>query len=265
MGIFTRIKRIGVKFEKSLEHLWQRFKVNFRLYNEDRIIKGKIDGCCPLTKEEKRLVRTFYSGYFKPKLTSHQFYKEKTGLFRVEYIPDYIWYSYIDPYFNDWKLDKYIDNKCYYHRIFPGIKMPVLHYYRLNGFWYDGSDNIVSEKSVKTFLEEGKKTFFLKKADSLSGCGYGVTAYNPQETPISQLSYLFSIADDMVVQEAIAQHPQLSAINESSVNTVRILSLMRTDGTVKVYSSVLRIGRRGKKLTMLVVEALHVVSHPMAN
>ena len=248
MNVVRTIKYKGVAFEKWVLQMWQLMKVRFRLYNEDRLIKSKLTQKNVLTQSEREQVKAFYSPYFKPKLTSHQFYKEKTGVFCVNYVPDYIWYGYIDPYYNDWKLDKYIDNKCYYHRIFPNVKMPQLFYYRLNGFWFDGKDNIVSEQKVRKFLSESNENCFLKMADSLSGCGYGVTFFAPSENDISTLAHLLNSKDDMVIQGAISQHQKLSAINDSSVNTVRILSLLCKDGTVKVYSSVLRIGRRGKKV-----------------
>lgn len=126
--------------------------------------------------------------------------------------------------------------------------MPRLFYYRLNGFWFDGKDHIVGEQVVKDFLLKSNEKCFLKMADSLSGCGYGVAFYDSGKGDFSQIAHLLKTNDDMVIQGAICQHSKISAINESSVNTIRILSLLHKDGTVKIYSSVLRIGRQGKKV-----------------
>ena len=53
---------------------------------------------------------------------------------------------------------------------------------------------------------------------------------------------------DIVVQEALKQHPALARVNESSVNTIRALSLLRPDGSVKIYSIILRMGIAGAKV-----------------
>jgi len=242
------IKAFGVKTQESIEHFWDWMKVQYRLYSEDKVMQVGIKGTNELTEEEKQQVKAFYKPYFNAKLTSHQFYKEKTGEFHVDYIPDYIWYGYIDPYFNNWKLDKYIDNKCYYPRMFPNVKMPEIILTRLNGFWLDKYNSVVSLEKAKEVIKNSKSSLFIKMAGSYFGCGGGVKFFNPLETPIETLDSFFSTQDDIVVQIAVAQHKRLSEVNMSSVNTYRLLSMLKRDGSVKILSSVLRMGRDGKKI-----------------
>ena len=52
----------------------------------------------------------------------------------------------------------------------------------------------------------------------------------------------------MVVQAGIKQSAILSSINKDSVNTARLLSLLKKDGSVKIYSSILRMGIKGAKV-----------------
>ena len=47
---------------------------------------------------------------------------------------------------------------------------------------------------------------------------------------------------DIVVQEPISQSNELSRLNPSSVNTIRCLTLLKKDGTAKLYSTCLRMG-----------------------
>jgi hypothetical protein len=56
-----------------------------------------------------------------------------------------------------------------------------------------------------------------------------------------------NIPGDIVVQRPFKQHPVLNSVNSSSVNTIRILSLLRNDG-VKIYSCILRMGVNGAKV-----------------
>ena len=47
---------------------------------------------------------------------------------------------------------------------------------------------------------------------------------------------------DVLIQRQIRQHPKMAAVNPSSVNTLRIYSVLGLDGTVTNYSTVMRIG-----------------------
>ena len=97
-----------------------------------------------LTKEMKKEASSFWSNYKSVPLIYHNFYTEKYGEFYKEYIPDEIYYNYIQPYFNNYRLAKALDNKCYYHKMFSGISQPRLVAYRLNGYWY-ANDSLLSQ------------------------------------------------------------------------------------------------------------------------
>ena len=82
---------------------------------------------------------------------------------------------------------------------------------------------------------------FLKIANNSEG-GRGVY-YIDQSYTYGKLSELISsIKGDIVVQRPITQSPSIARLNPSSVNTIRCLTLLRKDGTAKLYSSCLRIG-----------------------
>ena len=71
-----------------------------------------------LTKNEKKEIEHLYNSYFKTDGVAHTFYKQVTGVFDAYYLPDYIYYCYVDPFYNDWTLAKKVDNKCYYPFLF---------------------------------------------------------------------------------------------------------------------------------------------------
>ncbi len=55
------------------------------------------------------------------------------------------------------------------------------------------------------------------------------------------------IKGDVIVQKALKQHEDIAGINPSSVNTIRIISLISEEG-VKIYSAILRIGTSDAKV-----------------
>lgn len=74
----------------------------------------------------------------------------------------------------------------------------------------------------------------------------GVTYYNADN--IDRIhETIGNIKGDLVVQKALQQCEELNRLNSSSVNTIRILTLMRKE-KVTVYSSVLRMGINDAKV-----------------
>lgn len=89
---------------------------------------------------------------------------------------------------------------------------------------------------------------FLKKAtDSEGGAGVKFVKNGKYDGKPAE-SFFDEIQDDIVVQCKIAQSPVLNRLNESSVNTVRVLTLLDRQGVAKAYSSILRMGINGSKV-----------------
>ena len=200
-----------------------------------------------LTDEMKKEVKAFWSGYRSVPLVYHNFYTEKYGEFHKEYIPDEIYYNYIQPYFNSYRLAKALDNKCYYHKMFPGIAQPKLVAYRLNGFWY--ADDVMllgGEKEAFEVVAKEKEVFVKRAADS--GGGHGVKYLHCKD--ITEEEFSEEIKDfkgDVAIQRGITQHEALSKINPSSVNTIRIITLLKREETL-VLSAILRMGVGASKV-----------------
>ncbi len=192
-----------------------------------------------LTKSMKKEAKAFWSNYKSVPLIYHNFYTEMYGEFFKEYIPDEIYYNIIQPYFNSYKLSKAIDNKCYYHKMFAGVAQPKLVAYRLNGFWYV-DDNMCNELDAYNFVAKEEEVFIKLATDS--GGGHGVKYLNCEGLTFEKfLSALKGFKGDVAIQRGIKQHEALSKINSSSVNTIRIITLLKKDETV-VLSAILRMG-----------------------
>ena len=195
-----------------------------------------------LTKEQEAQIQAFFAPYAKVDLGAHNFYTEKTGQFHANYLPDALYYSRIDSYYNDWWESGYVDNKCFYSRMFQGIHHPETLAQRAGGLWYDGNGQLIRRSELDALLSP-EPEIVAKVARSSSG-GHGVHFLPGSEFASIEGKYF---DDDIVIQRPLQQHPGLSAINPSSVNTIRIISLLREEG-VKIYSAILRIGIGGARV-----------------
>ncbi len=194
-----------------------------------------------LTKEMKQEAKAFWAKYQSIPMVYHNFYTEKYGEFHKEYIPDEIYYNVLQPYFNSYRLSKALDNKCYYHKMFSGIAQPKLVAYRLNGFWYVEDELLLDGEQMAYEAVAKEKEVFIKRATD-SGGGHGVKYLNCAGlTEEAFLDELKNFKGDVAIQRGITQHEALAKINPSSVNTIRIITLLTKKETF-VLSAILRMG-----------------------
>lgn len=222
-------------------------------------VSKRLDRNIRLTKNEILSARRYYAPYLKINTQYHQFYKQKTGKYYDEYIPDDLYYCYIDPYFNKWDEAVYLDNKCYYYQLFRNIKQPDMIAMRMNNIWYRlNGEELVSISEDEAYTGITCYDCFVKEATNSEG-GHGVYFF-PEGTEKSNFSTLLSkINCDVVVQKEIKQSPELSVLSKSSVNTIRVLSLLNQCGGGKTYIPLSsEWGLIIQRLIMQVVEELHV-------
>jgi hypothetical protein len=200
-----------------------------------------------LTPNQQKSINDLFSKYVKIRYNSHIFYTASTGFFSEKYIPDSLWTNYIDQYYNDWAAANVIDNKVLYLTLFADVKQPKMIVYRSNGFWYNEGGKIIEfDKAINLIMSQDD--CFIKRAQNSWG-GKGVFYFSSNTNNVDYLIEIINrIPVDIVVQESIKQSSTLSRLNSDSVNTVRILSFLSNNGTVKIYSSILRMGIAGAKV-----------------
>lgn len=220
----------------------KKYEVNARKKYWNNEFKKNIHNTYNLTKEEKKQIIDFYKPYVKINSLFHEFYLQKTGKFSKYYIPDDIYYTIIDPYFNNWNEALYLDNKCYYDKIFYNIAQPFTIVKRMNNVWLDDKNKIVNADNVRTIIQNNEK-LFLKKATESEG-GHGVFFIKNIDDFDDVIN---KIDGDIVIQKELKQSRILNRLNSSSVNTIRVLTLLRNND-VKIYSTVLRMGINGAKV-----------------
>lgn len=205
------------------------------------------DGELTLSKEQHKFIDELYSRYYRIRHCSHEFYTAKTGVFDNRYIPDSLHHWRIDPFFNNWSAAKYIDNKCYYPLMFQDVNIPTTVAYRLNGFWYQKWGGVIDYQQVTKIVMDEEVCFIKKATDSWGGLG--VVYFKPSDHSVEELTKIIDgFPCDIVIQQGIKQSEAIAEVNPDSVNTIRTMSMLKKDGTVKIYSSILRMGIKGAKV-----------------
>lgn len=233
-------------FKKKGEQYYEDFYMFVRkksaMLRRVKEFKKKTKG--NLSSKQKNEVKNFFSKYKQPNTIFHKWLTDKTGEFCVNYLPIDLYVGYVDPYFNDIKAAKYFENKCNYAAIFNKTLQPDTIVKRVNGIWLDGCDRLVKNKvQLKNIIENNLDGgCFLKEAQITSG-GFGVFFISDKESAFNEIIDISnSIKTDLLLQKKIIQHDLMTMLNPSSVNTLRIFSVLGKNAECKIYSSVVRIG-----------------------
>lgn len=198
----------------------------------------------PLSDEEKAEIDKIYKGYPFSTYDYHRAYKGLSGRFYPEYMPDDLYYCYVEDYFSDKEASRYIDNKCHYPRMFAGMKQPEPIVFRMGGVWLDADHNIISHKEVLTALSNSNGDLIMKIAEN-SERSYGVFLMKKNEVTDTFREKIRSIPrnEDVIVQRAIRQHEAYAALNPDSVNAYRVISYLNSDtNEVEILKLSIRIG-----------------------
>lgn len=214
----------------------------FRAYSDRQLMRSRTHGDV-LSDLQKHETLVFWSKYIKkPHFLGHEYYTEKNGLFSPWYIPLDIYYTKVDPFFNDWNMARVIDHKCFYDMYLPNVKQPITIAKKINGFWFDGQGNWITETAAKQILDDVPVAFAKIAANSCGGNGVWCLKTDSEKEKIWKM--LEMTGNDMIFQLPIKQHSAINMLYPHSINSIRVISLMRQEG-VKIYSMVIRMGCGG--------------------
>jgi hypothetical protein len=103
--------------------------------------------------------------------------------------------------------------------------------------------------SSDDFIEFGRRhpVFFHKLSDSMFGKGVRREHMPDDRDAIINLRARLRECPS-ILEEPIAQHQALAAFNATSVNTIRVVTLVDSHGVPHVVSCVLRLGRNGRSV-----------------
>ena len=214
---------------------------NLALIRVDRCtVTPSLKGTPKLSGRQKRAVRRFYRPYVR-RITDryHRYYTHKNGVFRPDYLPEELYVTQVDRYFSDREEARFLDNKCYYYRLFSNVKQPELIGMRIGGSWLDGRLQPVSYESLKK-AASAEPELVIKRAVNSQG-GYGVHFLSGRTVEKKLDAQIRKIPCDLVIQRPVRQHKDLARLHPESVNTLRIVSLL-TREKVKIYAVCLKIG-----------------------
>lgn len=224
------------------EKLWFEEDIN--------IIKGKLSRCdvTPLSDTQKKEIKQFWvklSGKDIP-VYWHEYFYSRNGEYSVRYVPTCLYHSDLIYHLNIRPLTMAYTDKNSYDDYLQDVWRPKTIVRNINGYFFD-------DKQPITRAEALEKCSDLKDAvikPSMIGMwGTGVRIFDTDHGMVGEtesVSDLFKVFDkNFIIQKKVIQHEQMSRLNPTSLNTLRVLSYRQGDEVYIMYA-VVRIGRKDK-------------------
>lgn len=208
------------------------------------------------TKEQQKEFDEFWKRNYGKKISNrwHKLYEACTGVHRIDYLPEIIYSTKIEPKFNNYTYctvysDKNL-NELFFDGVIDGVRTPKSFLSNNHGIFYDNNRRIISkEKAVEIFSNIGEAVV---KPTVDSSSGRDVIIVNMQNgknirTGMTVEDILENYKSNFVVQERVKPCEELATLYRSSINTIRIISYIVGD-KIAVAPISLRIGGGGSEV-----------------
>lgn len=211
---------------------------------DDRICGKK------LTEDQKEEIKAFWekiSGT-KKQYFDYFWYEIYNGVCEDSsklkyYIPNDFYYCYVDYFFANDHYCRKFDDKTLYELYFPDVKHPETIVRCSGECLLDSHYQIISMESAIRICHEAGNIIY--KPSVIESGGKNIKFWSTGDD--EQLLQTMLKSKHFVIQKLLHQHETLNRIHASSINTIRVLTLL-FNGEVHVMSSILRMGSNGNKV-----------------
>ena len=207
----------------------------------------------PLTIQQREDINAFWSTYLSDDLrdlfVNFSYYENYNSVLSdgerlCLYMPDSFYQTFIDEYYSNPQHSEPSDDKNLYDLYFHDVNRPVTLFRKTKDFILDGDYHEISLDDA-IHLCRNEHEVILKKGKYSCGAK-GILFWNAKQNVNDLLCFLDG-SPNIICQRVIKQHSELSRLNPTSVNTIRMLTFI-FGGQVHILSSVLRMGVNGAKV-----------------
>ncbi|MDW0110677.1 sugar-transfer associated ATP-grasp domain-containing protein [Sporosarcina aquimarina] len=218
----------------------------------------------PLSDEYKIKIDSYWEGKFNRKIKKdwHQAYTSVTGIEDERFIPEDLFYSFIEPRLNYTHFQKMYADKNFYTKFFQNVEEPNIILRNIHGIYYGKNYEKLTPEDAEALLADFSEKVIVKPSID-TGDGKDIEILEVQNdsyvlhgTPVTlrDIEKRYG-GSDFVLQGWLEQHKSLGEVYPRSLNTLRILTL-RLNHDIHVLSSVVRFGNNGESIDNQMVGGL---------
>lgn len=198
-------------------------------------------------RKYKREIKAYYRQYGFRNVDTywHGFYAKLSGIRDKRYIPEYIFYRYIQPQLNNLELATAYVDKNTYQQYSDIVRVPESYLYNINGIYYDHKNQRIDSEKAIELIEAIDRAYIIKPSID-TGFAFNVLKIKPREQGLvlgdqktTAEDILEKYESNFVIQEIIGQPQVLSDIYPYALNTVRVLTARVGDEVLCLQSTIL--------------------------
>jgi hypothetical protein len=246
LGVLAAAVRRPIKWMVRTRRQQKRFRQYRKAFRPNDLLRATPNSRYP--QDTREFWRKHYGKDINP--FWHVACANVTGQEDVRYVPTYLWFDEILPFFNKMSMrPAYVDKNLSDVLLGP-VHAPATIVRRMHGRYYRSDNEWISRDAALAEIKSGGPEQIIKPSLTDNGVGIGMLQrdgerlrLNGADTTLEALES--SHGGDFIIQSRIRQHPTMAAPHPSSVNTVRLVTF-RWNDEIRPLLSFARFGTAGK-------------------
>jgi len=245
MGIIGRIKGFYGKVRAWDERRMQKFQAwdqhRILIKNINKSIEISKDPIPELTARQKDDIQKYWNQFgFSVPYEWHRLFYAKTGRELPDYVPKTTFNENIRPCMNDNRLAGAWSDKAYLDYFIKAVKTPVCVIRNVSGRFLDSQFRLISMEQAQKLINGHDRLVI--KPTLYTHTGHGVALLDrPYDLKTIDEQY----KQDYVMQLPLKQHEGMKRFNASSINTIRVDSVLFGE-EAHIMSSFVKVGEAGQ-------------------
>lgn len=263
-ALYKKILRFFSRLPERLE-IWKFFFAEwFAILRKKPLYKD-----IKWTSEQQKEFDAYWKTNYGKKISNrwHRLYEASTGVHRVDYFPEYLYTTRLEPKLNNSRYsavfsDKTLNDLLFENRI-PNVRTPKYFFFNNHGLYYDANRNLISQEQAAQLLADCGDAVIKPTVDSSSGHNVAVLCMqggvNTKDGRAVE-EILRQYKANFIVQEKIKPCQALADLYPLAINTLRVTSYVVEDH-VEIAPISLRIGGGGKEVDNIHAGGVGVYVH----
>ncbi len=236
--------------ETKTHHVMTSLRKKLCYESDINSIRQKLNQCevIPLTPAQEKDIKSYWKGLTGKECPVywHKYFYSRNGCFSLKYVPTCLYHSDVIFRLNIRQLAMAYTDKCAYDNYFTDVFRPKTIIRNINGIFFDDSRPIDREEAL---LRCSNLESAVIKPSMFGRWGTGVRVFSTENGRVGEMETIedvfSSFGKDFIVQKKVIQHAEMSRLNPTSLNTLRILSFLKGNEVFVLYA-VVRIGRKDR-------------------
>lgn len=208
------------------------------------------------TKAQQEEFDRFWKANYGKKIPNrwHKLYEASNGVHRIDYFPEYLYSTKLEPKLNDYSYVKVFANKNLLDVFFDGrcaaVRTPKAFVFCDHGHYYDGDRRLISRTRAAEILGNVGEAVIKPTVDSSSGKNVAILHMADgadTRSGIRAEELLLQYGGNFTVQERLKPCNTLKTLYPNAINTIRVITYV-TEERIGIAPISLRIGGGGSEV-----------------